>query len=343
MRYLIILFLFPITYYGQVAIGRPVETINSNVILDLTNLENRGLLLNKTNPAPRDPVGNIFFDVNKNMIGVVDSISGGLNVVNYLSPWRHTDASSDVTFTTDIGKVIITNTNNITDGRVVLEVQDGSINVNNGKIKEKGYDLVPAGCIMMWGGTTSPPDGWLLCDGTLKSKTSYPELFAAIGVTYGGSVTSFNLPNFNDKFPKGSSLQNANTTGGQKEFAITKANLPPISHTHSIDHHHSIDHGHDSSETSEAGNHSHNFSIRKRSGTVDPNYTVFWAESNGSKSFTTGSNGEHKHRTYTPDHSMEIPVVQVMEIPVQVLLLLLLLINLLQLIINPRIFIKFHT
>ena len=155
----------------------------------------------------------------------------------------------------------------------------------------------------MWGGTTSPPDGWLLCDGTLKSKTSYPELFAAIGVTYGGSVTSFNLPNFNDKFPKGSSLQNANTTGGQKEFAITKANLPPISHTHSIDHHHSIDHGHDSSETSEAGNHSHNFSIRKRSGTVDPNYTVFWAESNGSKSFTTGSNGEHKHRTYTPDHT----------------------------------------
>ena len=303
MRLLFTIFLFPITFYGQVAIGRPVETINSNVILDLTNLENRGLLLNKTNPAPRDPVGNIFFDVNKNMIGVVDSISGGLNVVNYLSPWRHTDASSDVTFTTDIGKVIITNTNNITDGRVVLEVQDGSINVNNGKIKENGEDLVPAGCIMMWGGTTLP-SGWLLCDGSLKNKTDYPDLFTILNSTYGPQTSDkFRLPNFINNFPKGDSINLAGDIGGQKDFAITKANLPPISHTHSIDHHHSIDHGHGDSTSSADGRHRHDTNIDYGSGGggTDNGAGSTWNAANGQ--VNTSYQADHKHDTYTPDHT----------------------------------------
>ena len=300
MRYLIILFLFPITYYGQVAIGRPVDTINSNVILDLTNLENRGLLLNKTNPAPRDPVGNIFFDVNKNMIGVVDSISGGSNVVNYLSPWRHTDANSDVTFTTDIGKVIIKNSNAALPGRIILEVEEGSVNVKNGKIKEDGHDLVPAGCVMMWAGTTLP-SGWLLCDGSLKNKTDYPDLFTILNSTYGPQTSDkFRLPNFINNFPKGDSINLAGDTGGQKDFAITKENLPPISHSHSIGHNHSIDHGHDSSETSEDGKHRHDTNIDYGSGGggTDNYAGSTWNAANGT--VNTSYQADHKHVTYTP-------------------------------------------
>lgn len=36
--------------------------------------------------------------------------------------------------------------------------------------------------------------GCLLCDGSSYSTTAYPALFAAIGYTYGGSGTSFNVP-----------------------------------------------------------------------------------------------------------------------------------------------------
>lgn len=41
-------------------------------------------------------------------------------------------------------------------------------------------------------------DGYLLCDGSAISRTLYPELFAAIGTTYGAGdeSTTFNLPNF---------------------------------------------------------------------------------------------------------------------------------------------------
>jgi len=93
MRYLIILFLFPITYYGQVAIGSST-TVNSNVILDLTNGENRGLLLNKTLNGPIAPVGNIYFDKNYNMLSLVDTNGK----VNLLSPWNYDATSPSKTY-----------------------------------------------------------------------------------------------------------------------------------------------------------------------------------------------------------------------------------------------------
>lgn len=40
------------------------------------------------------------------------------------------------------------------------------------------------------------PDGWLKCDGALVSRTQYPKLFAAIGITFGkgDGKTTFALP-----------------------------------------------------------------------------------------------------------------------------------------------------
>lgn len=61
----------------------------------------------------------------------------------------------------------------------------------------------PAGSIMAYGGAT-PPDGWLLCDGTTVSSSKYPELFAAIGTNWGdGGSGSFNLPDLRGMFLRG--------------------------------------------------------------------------------------------------------------------------------------------
>lgn len=43
------------------------------------------------------------------------------------------------------------------------------------------------------GGTA--PVGYLLCDGSLYSPTTYPALFAIIGYTYGSVGSNFNVPN----------------------------------------------------------------------------------------------------------------------------------------------------
>ena len=64
-------------------------------------------------------------------------------------------------------------------------------------------NIAPAGSVMIWAGTTVPT-GYLLCDGSAVSRTTYSALFAAIGTTYGvgdGSST-FNLPNFQGRYLK---------------------------------------------------------------------------------------------------------------------------------------------
>jgi microcystin-dependent protein len=52
------------------------------------------------------------------------------------------------------------------------------------------------GEISQWAGAGAPA-GYLVCDGSAVSRVAYPELFAAIGTTYGAGdgSTTFNLPN----------------------------------------------------------------------------------------------------------------------------------------------------
>lgn len=56
--------------------------------------------------------------------------------------------------------------------------------------------LVPAGTVTAYGAATAP-SGWLLCDGSQVSRTTYARLFAVIGTTYGAGngTTTFTLPN----------------------------------------------------------------------------------------------------------------------------------------------------
>ena len=262
-----------INTFGQVSIGNE-NTPNSEVILDLSNSDGKGLLLPKKYSSVTEPLGNIFYNSSKNMIGVVDSISGGTNVVNYLSPWRHTDANSDVTFTSDIGKVIITNTDNATDGRVVLEVQDGSINVQDGKIKEYGHDLLPQGAIIMWSGNTAP-DGWALCDGG-----SHPKEDGS------GNVT---VPNLKGRFIVGYDPSNAdyNTIGNLGGSKI-------MSHTHGVNP--------PNRTTTVDGAHTHSGTTAGNSGSGNGNQTSgASAEQNHTHTFTTDSDGNHTHNLNIPN------------------------------------------
>jgi len=63
---------------------------------------------------------------------------------------------------------------------------------------------VPPGTIVAFGGETVP-EGWLLCDGAVRSRTEDSALFAAIGVAHGGGdgVNTFNLPDLRGRFLRG--------------------------------------------------------------------------------------------------------------------------------------------
>jgi microcystin-dependent protein len=99
---------------------------------------------------------------------------------------------------------------------------------------------VPTGTILSFGGTAAPT-GYLGCDGSNVSRTTYAGLFAAIGVTWGAgdSVTTFGLPNLARRVAVGSggsgtaTLGNAvGNTGGAETHTLITGEIP--SHTHPL-------------------------------------------------------------------------------------------------------------
>jgi microcystin-dependent protein len=63
---------------------------------------------------------------------------------------------------------------------------------------------VPAGALMPYAGA-SAPTGWLLCDGSAVSRTTYAALFSVLSTTYGAGdgSTTFNVPNMAGRIPVG--------------------------------------------------------------------------------------------------------------------------------------------
>jgi len=61
---------------------------------------------------------------------------------------------------------------------------------------------IPAG-IVSWSAGFAAPDGWLVCDGAEYSQTEYADLFQAIGTIYGGSASTFYVPDLRGEFIRG--------------------------------------------------------------------------------------------------------------------------------------------
>lgn len=96
-------------------------------------------------------------------------------------------------------------------------------------------DIIPSGTLL-FSASAVPPSGYLLANGSIVQREDYPELFDAIGTTYGAGNDndggkSFTLPNFRDKFPLGAGpTYTFGTTGGAAEVALTIPQLPAHKH-----------------------------------------------------------------------------------------------------------------
>ena len=111
-----------------------------------------------------------------------------------------------------------------------------NLNNNFDELKESIDKKIPAGIINIYAGDTAPT-GWLICDGSEISRTTYSDLYDVIGTTYGdGNETdTFNLPNLKGKIPVGLNANDADfddlgETGGEKTHTLTVNEIPAHSH-----------------------------------------------------------------------------------------------------------------
>lgn len=96
---------------------------------------------------------------------------------------------------------------------------------------------LPSGVIMPYGGTaTTPPTGWLFCNGESHGTATYPNLFAAIGTTYGGSGTAFGVPDLRRRMVLGFGTSASGTAVGVTGGNFDHTHSGP-SHTHNMNNH----------------------------------------------------------------------------------------------------------
>ena len=126
-----------------------------------------------------------------------------------------------------------------------LKVQ-GDIIFSDASTMTSASSGIPAGILAPFAGSTAP-DGWLLCDGSAVSRTTYSSLFAVIAATYGAGdgSTTFGLPDLRGRMAMGLDnmggtsadvvlIEEADTVGskgGEEQIQLTFDQMSP--HTHS--------------------------------------------------------------------------------------------------------------
>ena len=244
--------------------------------------------------------GGLSMDTNK---FVVADNTGDTTIAGTLS----------VTGATSLSSLSTSGNDTIGGTLTVTGAASSNTSFNAPSLLQSSFLLVPTGTIVQFAGSSSP-GGWLFCDGSAVSRTTYSTLFGVVNTTYGAGngTTTFNVPNFKGKIPV--CYDNTQTefdvlgeTGGEKKHTLTVAELPAHSHTGTTDadgsHTHTInDPGHAHTQTTVNDDFNN-------SGTNPPGFS---ADSAGSRTWsninsaTTGitinANGSHTH-TFTTNNT----------------------------------------
>ena len=253
------------------------------------------------------PTSNKFYAVR-------NATTGGQSIL------VRTAAGTGVTLANGFTQLMYCDGTNVVLASVPINSSSGNVAISGdlavaGTITVAGGNIIPPGVIWEYGGA-SPPTGWLACDGSAVSRSTYAALFAVIGSAYGNGdgSTTFNVPNRTNRFGVGAGgLYARGSTGGSAtettssagahshtgvtaDTVLTTNQLP--SHTHT-------------GNTSTTGAHNHdNVNLPLRSNDFDRGTTgggslfsidnIMFVPTDGNHfhSFTTdptGSNAGHNH------------------------------------------------
>ena len=193
----------------------------------------------------------------------------------------------------------------VSTGTAPLTVASTTVCTNLNADTVDGYHasafFLPAGMITAYGGSTAP-SGWLLCQGQAVSRTTYADLFTAVGTAYGSGdgTSTFNLPDLQRRVPlgAGAAVGATDSLGGSDGIAAASRTL---THKHEVvGHYHGMGTGADLNITASGSG---------TSGNQSADHTHTFSATSGYMS----ANASHSHTVSDPGHvhniwrSLDVP------------------------------------
>jgi microcystin-dependent protein len=163
-----------------------------------------------------------------------------------------------------------------------------------GRLVGQGAAVI-GGLVDFAGPDATIPAGYLACDGQAVSRTTYAELFAAIGTTWGAGdgTTTFNLPNLLDRYRRhrnvGGTRAGAVGTLQADVFKLHAHDFSGNTGTESADHTHSFS----GTTGTDSPDHSHAYSAPQVNSTTGGG--SFGTVGGGTGASTGGASARHAH------------------------------------------------